>query len=210
MTSDLPQPASPPDSHQAVWDFWFAVPMPNPSHDELIRTQLAPAYEKAAAGELDSWADISPHARISLIILLDQVPRHLYRKDGRAYATDLKAQFITQPLLLNDQALQSLPLKAQLHALLPFIHAENLEKQLQTHKTLLKLAPQLPQMPLKPLAELYLKTIKTFGYFPHRKPLFGLPNTPQETNFIEKIWDPGRELIFQQFKASQSPSPPSP
>src|SRR5581483_1461526 len=55
--------------------------------DELIRRTFSDLLERAVQGELAAWAD-SPRRRLSLIILLDQFPRHMFRGTPRAFEYD--------------------------------------------------------------------------------------------------------------------------
>src|SRR6478736_417299 len=54
------------------------------ARDALIRVTLEPTLERAARGELASWA-ASPRRRLALIILFDQVPRNVYRGTAAAF-----------------------------------------------------------------------------------------------------------------------------
>ena len=82
-------------SPKSVLDFWFSLDRPGKKDDARVREHLTQAYEQAAAGKLDAWIG-EANSRLALILLLDQVPRHLYREDARAYATDLKGQTIAR------------------------------------------------------------------------------------------------------------------
>ncbi|TLZ32691.1 MAG: DUF924 domain-containing protein, partial [Gammaproteobacteria bacterium] len=58
--------------------------------DEEIRARFGELFERAAAGELESWAD-GPRRRLSLIIVLDQFPRNMFRGSARAFDFDEQA-----------------------------------------------------------------------------------------------------------------------
>src|SRR5205807_1839471 len=58
--------------------------------DEEIRARFGELFERAAAGELESWAD-GPRRRLSLIIVLDQFPRNMFRDSARAFDFDEQA-----------------------------------------------------------------------------------------------------------------------
>src|SRR5579864_1356311 len=67
---------------------WFADnPKLTAQQDGLIRSAFQGLVERAGRGELAGWAD-SPRRRLSLIILLDQFPRHIYRGTPKALAYD--------------------------------------------------------------------------------------------------------------------------
>jgi len=72
--------------------FWFGDESATlrQRRDEHIRVRFAAMLERAASGELTSWAD-GPRRRLSLIILLDQFPRSIFRGSARAFAYDAQA-----------------------------------------------------------------------------------------------------------------------
>ena len=86
----------PPLSREALDErmkVWFAGEDSAPlaqQQDAAIRSEFGARVEAALRGELASWAD-GPRRRLSLIILLDQFPRHLYRGRARAFAGDEQA-----------------------------------------------------------------------------------------------------------------------
>src|SRR5581483_8888669 len=74
---------------------WFDSGSPGRSQrDEQLRRAFSGLLERAAAGELASWAD-SPRRRLSLIILLDQFPRQIHRGTAQAFACDTQALGLT-------------------------------------------------------------------------------------------------------------------
>ena len=84
--------------------FWFAPGMTerwfkkDPAFDREVRDRLGARHEKAAAGGFEDWR-ATPEGCVALIVLLDQVPRNLYRNDRRAFATDGMALAVTRHAL---------------------------------------------------------------------------------------------------------------
>ena len=66
---------------------WFAA---DPAFDAELRARFAPLVRDAAEARRDAWA-AQPRGRLALILLLDQLPRNLYRGEARAFATDARA-----------------------------------------------------------------------------------------------------------------------
>jgi hypothetical protein len=62
----------------------------DPASDELLQERFGAATSAAAAGVLDHWVG-SPRGRLALILLLDQLPRAVYRGTPAAFATDERA-----------------------------------------------------------------------------------------------------------------------
>jgi len=76
--------------------FWFGG---EPSdlrrrRDEQIRTRFGALFERAICGALSSWAD-GPRRRLSLVVVLDQFPRNMFRGSARAFAYDAQALGLT-------------------------------------------------------------------------------------------------------------------
>ncbi|KAF5858629.1 hypothetical protein ETB97_003938 [Aspergillus alliaceus] len=68
--------------------FWYG----SPSYDAYVRKNLAADYEAAKAGARDAWKDEGQgEGALALILLLDQVPRNIFRDKPQAYATDNQA-----------------------------------------------------------------------------------------------------------------------
>ncbi len=69
-------------------DIWFKS---DAGFDRTVGAQCGALHDAAAAGRLDGWAS-TPHGSLALLILLDQVPRNLFRGTPRAFATDPQAR----------------------------------------------------------------------------------------------------------------------
>jgi uncharacterized protein (DUF924 family) len=173
--------------------FWFGGDEPEPSgreRDEQLRTRFEPLVVDAAGGKLDSWAD-SPRRRLSLILLLDQLPRNLYRDDARAFATDQRA------LALALSGIQSggdaaLAVAERIFFYMPLQHAESLEAQDESVAAYRRLLEETP-LELRPLlgdvlkyAEAHRGVIQRFGRFPHRNRILGRESTPEEQRHLRE------------------------
>ncbi|HUJ74180.1 MAG TPA: DUF924 family protein [bacterium] len=183
------------ENPQQVLDFWFGLQRPGRKDDPLVRQALAPLYEQAITHQLDEWAQ-EPRQRLALILLLDQVPRHLYRQDGRAFAADWKAQGQTRRFFTRQDWMDFHPLE-RLHAALPYLHAEGMPQQEQVNPVIHACARSIEHLAfMGRVADLYLETIRRFGYFPHRNALRGRESTPEELRFLEEEWYPRRRRIL--------------
>ena len=67
-------------------DVWFKT---DAAFDADIRARFEDHYHWAAEGHYDNLAR-KPLGSLALVILLDQVPRNLFRDDAQAYATDVQ------------------------------------------------------------------------------------------------------------------------
>jgi uncharacterized protein (DUF924 family) len=169
---------------------WFeSSPQLTGQHDELIRSQFADLVERAGRGELAAWAD-SPRRRLSLIILLDQFPRHLYRGTPQAFAYDTEALGLTLSGM-QSAADGALNIIERLFFYMPLQHAESTEVQDESVSAYRRLAAESPaelrstfETSLQS-AEEHRELIRQFGRFPHRNRILGRENTPEEEAFLK-------------------------
>src|SRR5690242_19921728 len=78
------------DRRMQLWFHYGRSPEELEQWDESIRSQFEPLMKQAIAGELDTWGD-GPRRRMSLILLLDQFPRNVYRGQARMFSGDERA-----------------------------------------------------------------------------------------------------------------------
>ena len=170
---------------------WFeSNPQLEQQQDELIRTEFQGWVERAGRGECSAWAD-SPRRRLSLIILLDQFPRQIYRGTAQAFAYD------DQALALALSGMQSaadgaLNIFERLFFYMPLQHAESTEVQDESVSAYKRLVAESPQEMRSTFetslqyAEEHRALIRQFGRFPHRNRVLGRQNTNEEEEFLRK------------------------
>jgi uncharacterized protein (DUF924 family) len=171
---------------EKVLAFWFAPRREaewfesSEDFDRAVRDALAGDHERAAAGAYDDWAD-SPEGALALVLLLDQVPRNLFRGLPRAFATDDRALAIARQALARGLD-RRLPSQAQrMFLYLPFEHSERLADQ----ETCCRLMAALDDNALwAEFAEKHREVIARFGRFPHRNAVLGRANSEAETAFL--------------------------
>lgn len=149
-----------------------------PAFDTECRVRFADAHLAASRGEWDDWA-ASAEGALALCLLLDQIPRNIYRHSGHAFATDgLALQHARQAIAAGlDQQIE-----AELRAFfyLPFEHSETLTDQERS----LTLFEALGIEHYRRYAEAHLEVIARFGRFPHRNYVLGRLNTPDEQAWL--------------------------
>src|SRR5580704_1499070 len=111
-------PAPLPARAQALFDFWFgAADHPErfhhkqiwfrstPEFDAAVCANFARDHELAMAGTLTAWEE-TPLSALAHVMLLDQVPRNIFRSTPRAFASDPLALAATNRALAYgfDQA----------------------------------------------------------------------------------------------------------
>ena len=170
---------------------WFqANPQLMSRQDELIRSRFQDLVERAGRGELASWAD-SPRRRLSLIILLDQFPRHIYRGTARAFAYDTQALGLTLSGMYSaaDGALNVIE---RLFFYMPLQHAESTDVQdesVSAYKRLVADSPAELRSTFEDAlqdAQEHRAVIRRFGRFPHRNQALGRESTAEEEAYLKK------------------------
>jgi uncharacterized protein (DUF924 family) len=173
---------------------WFE---PNPQlmgqQDELIRSEFQGLVERAVRGELAGWAD-SPRRRLSLIILLDQFPRHIYRGTPQAFAYDAEALALTLSGM-QSAADGALNIIERLFFYMPLQHAESTEVQDESVSAYRRLVSESPaelrstfESALQS-AEEHRALIRQFGRFPHRNHLLARDSTAEEEAYLKTSTD---------------------
>jgi uncharacterized protein (DUF924 family) len=182
-------------SSNEILDFWFGkVDHPSysfrrkawftkdPKFDSEISERFLLDYEKAAAGELAHWKDIS-HSCLALILLLDQFPRNLFRGDARTYATDMQALSLTRFALSQGYDQELIPVQ-RWFIYFPLGHSESLDDQHQVKELVDKLGDDPDSIFISLAAHKHLEVIKRFGRFPHRNQILNRKSTHDEEEFL--------------------------
>lgn len=167
---------------------WFGDAEEEQRADELIRSRFAGLVARAAAGELAAWAD-SPRRRLSLILLLDQFPRHVHRGTERAFATDREALALTVSGMQSAADAALTPVE-RIFFYMPLQHAEVSDAQEESVAAYRRLLNEAPE-DLKPMfassleaAELHRSILARFGRFPHRNRVLGRASTTEEAEYL--------------------------
>lgn len=136
------------------------------------------AHFRAARRELDSWAE-TPGGSLALVLLLDQIPRNVFRGSPHAYATDsLALHFAERAIALGHDHEVPPALRAFLY--MPFEHAESLADQ----ERAVALCAALDAGYLD-YAQRHRDVIRRFGRFPHRNRVLGRESTAEEQAYLD-------------------------
>jgi uncharacterized protein (DUF924 family) len=148
--------------------------------DRECETRFFDAHFAAALRALDSWIDTADGA-LALLILLDQVPRNIFRDTAHAYATDpLARDFARQSIAAGFDTRVDPSLR--LFFYLPFEHSEDLDDQ----EFSLRLHANLPGPNPDGWARKHYEVIRKFGRFPHRNRVLGRQSTPAELSYLRE------------------------
>ncbi len=158
--------------------------------DQVIRRRFGETLERAAAGELDHWAETS-HGRLALVIVLDQFSRNIHRGTPRAFAQDDQGLELALEALDRDEDRQFNELARTLFYL-PLMHREDLAMQdrcLLLYRDAYRGARLVPGLVLKvelASSRRHREIIARFGRFPHRNASLGRSSTAEELAFLEQ------------------------
>ncbi len=155
---------------------WFKG---GPAFDAECRTRFEAAHFAASRREFENWLDNAEGA-LALCVLLDQIPRNIFRHSSHAFATDGLALSYAQQAIDAGFDRQIEPeLRAFFY--LPFEHSEALADQ---HRSL-DLFAALGIEHYRRYAQAHLEVIVRFGRFPHRNRALGRLDTPDEQAWLE-------------------------
>jgi uncharacterized protein (DUF924 family) len=175
-------------------ELWFGARPELKQHvDDTLRSRFGALVEQALSGDLAQWAD-GPRRRLSLILLLDQFPRNIFRGTARAYAGDEQALTLalTGMQSVADAALNPVE---RIFFYMPLQHAESLEVQDEAVAAYRRLAEEAPDVIREifkgclNFAERHRAVIQQFGRFPHRNQVLGRENTPEEIAWLKQGGD---------------------
>lgn len=137
------------------------------------------AHFAAARREHDDWLDTA-EGGLALLILLDQIPRNIFRGSAHAFATDGLA--LQHARTMVDAGFDR-DFDADLRGFvyLPFEHSESMEDQ----RLSVQLFADVDNAQYREYAQAHLDVIARFGRFPHRNHALGRLNTPEEQAWLD-------------------------
>ena len=184
-----------PERALAWLDFWFGPPGdPERYHhrqlwfrstrefDQAVRAGFAADHDAAVAGALAGWEN-APLSALALVMLLDQVPRHIFRSTPRVWANDPLALAAANRALARGFD-RDMPPAWRLFFYLPFEHSERLEDQRRALELILAIPPVPGRSADGRMTRLHVEIIERFGRFPHRNAILGRASTPEELAFL--------------------------
>jgi uncharacterized protein (DUF924 family) len=136
------------------------------------------AHHAAARGEYAAWEQ-SAEGALALILLLDQIPRNIYRGSAHAFATDPLAQAIADRAV-NAGFDRATPMPLRVFFYLPFEHAENIGLQARC----VALMEATGDQEYARYARLHRDIVARFGRFPHRNTALGRATAAAEHAFL--------------------------
>ncbi|KAL2831529.1 DUF924-domain-containing protein [Aspergillus cavernicola] len=146
--------------------FWYGT---STADDAYVHDQLGETYQAAKEAKLDAWVQTGQgEGALALILLLDQVPRNLFRGTPQAYATDSKAIAVARQAVESDWD-KAMPTIQRRYIYSPLNHSESMEDQTLS----LRLFTELGDSHHLRWAQDFYNQIKQDGRFIHRDEILG-------------------------------------
>lgn len=149
--------------------------------DADVNARFREDWEDANAGRRRQWFS-NPVGALAYMILTDQFPRHLFRDDPRAFATDHLARSAAR-VCIDRKLDMHLDEPVRQFFYLPFMHAENLFDQDRCVCLMLVRLPQTGADNIRH-ARAHRDVIRRFGRFPWRNAVLGRKSSPAEEAFV--------------------------
>jgi uncharacterized protein (DUF924 family) len=177
-----------------VLDFWFCERArllwfeKDAAFDADIRLQFGQAIDDAFSGGFEDWRR-DPDGALALLILLDQMPRNVFRDDARAFAGDARAMQVADKAIEAGQD-RHFTFPRRRFFYLPFEHSEDPRDQDRSVALFEELAAAVPDehrvdaLEQLDYAHRHRVIIRRFGRYPHRNATLGRECTPEEAAFL--------------------------
>jgi uncharacterized protein (DUF924 family) len=177
------------DRAEEVLAFWLDEVGPERwySEDEALDAECARRFEgdveAARRGALKRWS-LEPRRALALTILLDQLPRNIWRGEARAFASDRQAVAVAKRAIQagHDMKVEE---PARQFFYLPLMHSENAMDQDRCVRLVLTRMPRGGAKTL-PHAIAHRDIIRRFSRFPMRDAALGRTPTREERAWLEQ------------------------
>jgi len=174
------------DTIDKLLHFWFEILTPKdwyrPSErvDADIERRFRDTYDALKDGVPEGWLS-TPRGVLAAILVLDQLPRNLFRGSRQAFATDAQALALAKRALAEGMD-ERLPPKRRAFLYLPFQHSEEAADQARSVGLFMALGNPVNL----DYAIRHQDVVKRFGRFPHRNKVLGRESTPEEEAFLKQ------------------------
>jgi uncharacterized protein (DUF924 family) len=155
---------------------WFAK---DAAFDTDLRSRFLDEHFAAARRERETLL-ADANGALALILLLDQVPRNVFRDSAHAFATDPLAREYAHHALAAGLDLRIEP-GLRVFFYLPFEHSEAIDDQDRS----VALCADMGDANYLKYAEAHREVIRRFGRFPHRNRALARVNTAEEQAWLD-------------------------
>ena len=168
--------------YNVVIDFWFNNKqkwfVKEPEFDTLIKERFLTVYNQAINRELENWKN-KAESLLSLVLVLDQFPRNMFRDTPQAFSGDEISLFLVKEAIEKGFDLK-LNSDQRMFLYMPLMHSELLLDQ----ELSVELYSKMKNINTLNYAIAHHDIIVRFGRFPHRNKILGRISTLQELEFL--------------------------
>ena len=170
---------------KSILDFWFIESSPkmwfkkNDKFDALIRNRFLNSIKKSLKTNIDD-VNIALDTYLSLIILLDQFTRNVFRNSSKSFEGDNKAIKLTK-IAIDNNFIKGSNHHYNIFFLMPLMHSENI----LDHRLGLPLFKKFTNENTFKFALKHKDIIDKFDRFPHRNNVLGRISTKSELEFLK-------------------------
>jgi len=169
---------------KSILDFWFIECSPkmwfkkNDKFDALIRNRFLNLIKKSLKTNIED-VNIALDTYLSLIILLDQFTRNVFRNSSKSFEGDNKAVKLTK-IAIDNNFIKGSNHHYNSFFLMPLMHSENI----LDHRLGLPLFKKFTNENTFKFALKHKDIIDKFDRFPHRNNVLGRISTKSELEFL--------------------------
>ena len=156
--------------------------------DQEIRTNFKTFVDDAIQNKLNEWAK-TPQGQLSLILLLDQFARSIYRHTSHAFSGDSAALKLAHENISKGSD-KKLSFSERGFIYMPLMHSEHLADQELCIQMFMELQTKVPAAHKELVgssihfAREHRGLIARYGRFPHRNAILGRTNTAEEKVYL--------------------------
>ncbi|SLN09732.1 hypothetical protein PEL8287_00093 [Roseovarius litorisediminis] len=151
--------------------------------DKTIRDKFETAWNEAREGAYGLWLTY-PSGTLAYIILMDQLPRNMFRGQAQAFATDRHANAAAKVAVHRKWDMR-IDEPARQFFYLPMMHSENLCDQERCVRLMCERMPVYGPANLLH-ARAHREVIRQFGRFPYRNAVLSRASTEPEQAYVAK------------------------
>ncbi len=149
--------------------------------DARIRDKFLSTWEAACEGKFSLWLTY-PSGSLAYIILMDQLPRNMFRGSKQAFASDRAALAAAKCAVDKGWDLK-IDEPARQFFYLPMMHSENLCDQERCVRLMIERMPEGGESNLLH-ARAHREVIRKFGRFPYRNDALERATTEHEAAYV--------------------------
>ncbi|KZV93019.1 DUF924-domain-containing protein [Exidia glandulosa HHB12029] len=197
-----------PEHHTLNSKLWFFAP---PAKDAEMKELFEPIYDRLAndAQARQRWLAV-PKGPIALVILLDQLPRNMFRGTTKAFATDDIALAIAQDIASQPDQRALWP-NERLFAYMCMEHSEDLQVVKRSEQLMHSLALDYAHTKTSYKGQLrswkeHIEALERFGRYPHRNAILGRESTAEELEYLQSA--KSRWVRSTTVDEAPAPAPP--